>query len=189
MPITTTYPGVYIEEISSGIRTITGVATSIAAFLGRAARGPVNEATTILSFGDYERTFGGLDLNSEMSFAVQDFFSNGGSQAIVVRLFRPIMGDKAKASDAAKAIFEAIDAGASLDKALDAAKVKVEEFQDPKTSLVEEHRIAKELGELLNKTQEQLAGEKNACRKPVRTSRRPSKITSTVSSTRRLRRS
>ena len=39
MPITPTYPGVYIEEVPSGVRTITGVATSITAFIGRALRG------------------------------------------------------------------------------------------------------------------------------------------------------
>ncbi|MCI5157156.1 MAG: phage tail sheath family protein, partial [Candidatus Electrothrix sp. AUS1_2] len=88
MPVTLTYPGVYIEEVSSGVRTITGVATSITAFIGRAKRGPVDEATTINSFGDYERIFGGLDLNSTMSYAVRDFYLNGGSQAVIVRLFR-----------------------------------------------------------------------------------------------------
>jgi phage tail sheath protein FI len=87
MPISPTYPGVYIEEIPSGVRTITGVATSITAFIGRAKRGPVNEATVINSYPDYERIFGGLDLNSSMSFAVRDFFINGGSQAIIGRLF------------------------------------------------------------------------------------------------------
>ncbi len=87
MPVTPTYPGVYIEEIPSGVRTITGVATSITAFIGRAKRGPVNQATTINSFGDYERIFGGLDLNSTMSYAVRDFYLNGGSQAVIVRLY------------------------------------------------------------------------------------------------------
>ena len=53
MPVAPTYPGVYIEEIPSGVRTITGVATSIAAFVGRARRGPVNEAIVINSFGDF----------------------------------------------------------------------------------------------------------------------------------------
>ena len=86
MPIAPTYPGVYIEEIPSGVRTITGVATSITAFIGRAERGPVNEPTTITSFGDYERTFGGLSLLSTMSYAVRDFYQNGGSQAIIVRV-------------------------------------------------------------------------------------------------------
>jgi phage tail sheath protein FI len=86
MAVTPTYPGVYIEEIPSGVRTITGVATSIAAFVGRAKRGPVNEATTIYSFSEYERVFGGLWTDSTMSYAVRDFYLNGGGQAIVVRL-------------------------------------------------------------------------------------------------------
>lgn len=87
MPITPSYPGVYVEEISSGVRTITGVATSIAAFIGRATRGPVDEAKVITSYADYERTFGGLSLNSAMSFAVRDFYRNGGGTAVIVRLF------------------------------------------------------------------------------------------------------
>jgi phage tail sheath protein FI len=86
MPLPRTYPGVYIEEVPSGVRTIIGVATSITAFIGRAARGPVNDPTTINSYGDYERLFGGLWVDSTMSFAVRDFFLNGGSQAIIVRL-------------------------------------------------------------------------------------------------------
>ncbi|MBE7169319.1 MAG: phage tail sheath family protein [Williamsia sp.] len=88
MPVQPTYPGVYIEELSSGVRTITGVATSITAFVGRALQGPVNEPTTITSFSDFERSFGGLWIDSTMSYAVRDFYLNGGSQAIIVRLER-----------------------------------------------------------------------------------------------------
>jgi len=86
MPVNPTFPGVYIEEIPSGVRTITGVATSITAFIGRALRGPINQAITITSFSDFERTFGGLGVDYLMSYAVRDFFLNGGSQAIIVRL-------------------------------------------------------------------------------------------------------
>jgi phage tail sheath protein FI len=86
MPVTPTYPGVYIEEIPTGVRTITGVATSITAFIGRARRGTINEPVTINSFSDYERRFGGLSLDSMMSYAVRDFYLNGGSQAIIVRV-------------------------------------------------------------------------------------------------------
>lgn len=88
MPSTVTYPGIYIEEIPTGVRTITGVATSITAFVGRALRGPVEDPTTINSYGEYERIFGGLWLYSAMSFAVRDFFQNGGGQAIIVRLHK-----------------------------------------------------------------------------------------------------
>ena len=88
MPVQVSYPGVYVEEISSGVRTITGVATSITAFIGKATRGPVDEATTITSWSDYERIFGGLSLTSNMSYAVRDFFANGGALAVIVRLFK-----------------------------------------------------------------------------------------------------
>ena len=96
MPVTTTYPGVYIEEIPSGVHTITGVATSVTAFIGKAKRGPVNEAVTINNYGDYERIFGGLDINSSMSYAVRDFYLNGGSQAIIIRLYHKKNGEKTK---------------------------------------------------------------------------------------------
>jgi uncharacterized protein len=87
MPVTVSYPGVYVEEIASGVRTITGVATSIAAFIGRALRGPTDTAVTINSYSDFERTFGGLWTGSTLGYAVRDFFLNGGSQAIIVRLY------------------------------------------------------------------------------------------------------
>ena len=86
MPVTPTFPGVYIEEIPSGVHTITGVATSIAAFIDYFTMGPMNEAVQILSFGDFERQFGGLNPLSEASYAIQQFFLNGGSEAWVVRV-------------------------------------------------------------------------------------------------------
>ena len=89
MAVTPTFPGVYIEEIPSGVRTITGVATSITAFIGSAPRGPVDQPTAINNFGDYERRFGGLDVTSTMSYAVRDFYLNGGSQGLIVRVTAP----------------------------------------------------------------------------------------------------
>lgn len=86
MPVQTTYPGVYIEELPSGVRTITGVATSITAFIGRALKGPLNEPVVINSYADFDRQFGGLWVESTLSYAVQDFYLNGGSQAIIVRI-------------------------------------------------------------------------------------------------------
>lgn len=93
MPSALTYPGVYVEEIPSGVRTITGVATSITAFVGRARRGPVDRAVIINSFADFEKQFGGLWSGSALGFAVRDFFLNGGSQAVVVRLYRKDPGN------------------------------------------------------------------------------------------------
>jgi phage tail sheath protein FI len=95
MPVTPTYPGVYVEEIPSGVRTITGVATSIAAFLDFFIAGPMNQAVQVLSYADFEREFGGLHRLSEASYGIQQFFLNGGSEAWVVRVAG---GSPAKAS-------------------------------------------------------------------------------------------
>jgi uncharacterized protein len=81
-----TYPGVYIEEISSGQHTITGVATSIAAFVGWSNQGPVGTATMVESWAEYSLLFGGLIPGNLLGYAVYQFFGNGGSQAYIVRL-------------------------------------------------------------------------------------------------------
>ena len=115
MPTTPTYPGVYIEEIPSGVRTIMGVATSITAFIGRALRGPVDEPKTINSFGDFERTFGGLWVKSKLGYAVRDFYLNGGAQAVIVRLYHPTVEKNSIATlelDADGLVLEAAHQGA-----------------------------------------------------------------------------
>ncbi|WP_197510502.1 hypothetical protein [Tessaracoccus coleopterorum] len=110
MPVQTSYPGVYIQEAQSGVRTITGVATSIAAFVGRADRGPTDDPVTINSYADFERIFGGLSLGSRLGYAVRDFYLNGGSQAVIVRLHHGVYGsdeERAAAVAAAKATSDA----------------------------------------------------------------------------------
>ena len=86
MPVVVSYPGVYIEEIPSGVRTIVGVETSVTAFVGYTQRGPTDRAVQIFNFGDYERTFGGLHQDSDVSYAVQHYFQNGGGKAWIVRV-------------------------------------------------------------------------------------------------------
>lgn len=86
MPVTTTYPGVYIEELPSGVHTIAGVATSIAVFIGWAAKGPVDQANLVLSWSDFNNQYGGLDSRSLLGYAVSHFFTNGGQQAYIIRL-------------------------------------------------------------------------------------------------------
>jgi phage tail sheath protein FI len=131
MPLPLTYPGVYIEEIPSGVRTITGVATSITAFVGRALRGPVNEPVFINSFGDFERIFGGLWVESTLGYAVKDFYLNGGSQAIIVRLLNPNFATDAErdlAIAAANAVADAAKAAADVSAAKTAAQAKANEY-------------------------------------------------------------
>ncbi len=80
------YPGVYVVEKPSGVNTITGVATSIAAFFGRTQKGPVDKAVRLLSFADFLRNFGGAHPDSEIAASVKLFFDNGGTDCYVVRL-------------------------------------------------------------------------------------------------------
>jgi len=87
MTVSLTWPGVYVEEVPSGVHAITGVPTSITAFVGRALRGPTNTATTVTSAPDFGRQFGGLAYGYPMSYAVRDFFANGGGQAVIVRVW------------------------------------------------------------------------------------------------------
>ncbi|MFO1063073.1 MAG: phage tail sheath subtilisin-like domain-containing protein [Pirellulales bacterium] len=86
MPSLLTYPGVYLEEIPSGVRPIVGVATSITAFLGRSLRGATNKPTRVTNFGDFERKFGGIAYDYPLSYAVRQFFLNGGTDAVIVRI-------------------------------------------------------------------------------------------------------
>jgi phage tail sheath protein FI len=124
MPATLTYPGVYIQEIPSGVRTIVGVATSITAFIGRTRRGPTNDPITINGFADFERIFGGLWELSPVSFAVRDFYRNGGSRAVIVRLYAPFFADDAaraaalaQATTDAQAAADAVVAAADAEEA------------------------------------------------------------------------
>lgn len=86
MPVSLTHPGVYVQELPSGNRTITGVATAVTAFVGRALRGPVNTPTPVTSYASFERQFGGLWRESGLGYAVRDYYGNGGSTAVVLRL-------------------------------------------------------------------------------------------------------
>jgi Bacteriophage tail sheath protein len=109
LPAQLTYPGVYIEELPSAVRPIIGVSTSITAFVGRAWKGPVNEPVMIHSFADYDRIFGGLWDESRMSFAVRQYFQNGGRDAVIVRVTRGV------ATQAAASTFTFPGAGGDLD--------------------------------------------------------------------------
>jgi phage tail sheath protein FI len=79
------YPGVYIQEVSSGVRTIAGVATSITAFVGNFSQGPTDRAVRVLNFSEFEQVYGGLNSRSEASYAIYQFFQNGGAEAWISR--------------------------------------------------------------------------------------------------------
>ncbi|HUR04618.1 MAG TPA: phage tail sheath subtilisin-like domain-containing protein [Nonomuraea sp.] len=163
MTVSTSYPGVYVNEVSSGVRTITAVATSITAFLGRTRRGPVNQATIVNGFAEYQRLFGGLWRDSTVSFAVRDFFANGGGQAVIVRLVDstattaplaalPVPQDKTtraaeakkKADDEAKAAkTRATKAAQDADEAEAKAKAKPDDPADAKKKADDDAKAAR----------------------------------------------
>lgn len=81
------HPGVYMEEIPSGVRPIEGVATSVAAFLGPATQGPLGELVAVQSLEDYERVFGAVSSHDDaVGLAASAFYRNGGKAAYFVRL-------------------------------------------------------------------------------------------------------
>ncbi len=86
MPQTLNYPGVYVEEVPSGVRPISSVSTSVAAFIGYFREGPLNHAVQVFGMTDFSRIFGGLDPRSEASYAISQFFLNGGTEAYVIRV-------------------------------------------------------------------------------------------------------
>lgn len=87
MPATPTIrPGVFIEEVPGSARPIQEVPTSVTAFVGRALQGPVGEPTAVASLTEFENRFGGLSRDYPLTYAVRDFFANGGRQAVVVRV-------------------------------------------------------------------------------------------------------
>src|ERR1700722_20238402 len=116
------YPGVYIQELTSPVHAITGVATSITAFVGYTSQGIDNQAQAIFSFADFQRLYGGLAPDSEVSYAVSHFYQNApGAQAYVVRVpKRPAsQGDQATASvEFGGLTFTALSSGAWANNAL-----------------------------------------------------------------------
>ena len=80
------HPGVYVEEVSSGVRPIEGVSTSTAAFLGRAERGQLDRASMVTSFTEFQATYGAFLGDSYLAHAALHFFNNGGKRLYVVRV-------------------------------------------------------------------------------------------------------
>ncbi|MEU9449255.1 phage tail sheath subtilisin-like domain-containing protein [Streptomyces sp. NPDC048277] len=90
-----TYPGVYVEELPSSTRTVSAVTTSVTAFVGHTRRGPLNQPVRVTGFADFERRFGGLSAQSPLSYAVHQFFGNGGTVAVIVRVAKAGSGKAA----------------------------------------------------------------------------------------------
>ncbi|MBQ3567255.1 MAG: phage tail sheath family protein, partial [Oscillospiraceae bacterium] len=86
-------PGVYVEEFDSGSKSMEGVGTSTAGFVGAAERGPVGgEPQLVTNFADFRRKYGGylseevFGENRYLAYAVEHFFMNGGSRCFISRV-------------------------------------------------------------------------------------------------------
>ena len=79
-------PGFHVEEQPSQEQAIPAAPASVTAFVGRTCRGPLNQAVKINSYREYTETFGGFWKRSPLSYAVDQFFDNGGRDAIIVRI-------------------------------------------------------------------------------------------------------
>lgn len=79
-------PGVYVEEVSSGSRPIEGAGTAVAAFVGLAEKGPVNEPTLCSNWTQFVNTFGGFGGGSYLAHAVYGYYLNGGGNCFIVRI-------------------------------------------------------------------------------------------------------
>jgi hypothetical protein len=79
-------PGVYVEEVARGARPIEGVGTSVAAFIGLAPEGPLNEPVLVTNWSQYVATFGDFTEDYFLAHSVYGFFNNGGSTCYVVRV-------------------------------------------------------------------------------------------------------
>ena len=84
--VTPTYPGVYVQEVSSGVSPIESAGTSTAAFIGIAEKGRLNVPLKIYNFTEYQKEYGGFLKDYYLTHSVYQFFNNGGSQCYVIRI-------------------------------------------------------------------------------------------------------
>src|SRR5207247_7842717 len=89
-------PGVYVEEVSFRAKTIEGVSTSTAGFVGATAVGPTEGPRAVTSLADFERIYGdgcpltfadvSAPLDNYMWHAARAFFAQGGKRLFVQRV-------------------------------------------------------------------------------------------------------
>jgi uncharacterized protein len=78
--------GIHVQEETGPQQNIARAPTARTAFIGRTLRGPVNTPVPLSNFSEFQQVFGGLWQPSTLGYAVEQFFDNGGAEAIVVRV-------------------------------------------------------------------------------------------------------
>ena len=79
-------PGVYVEEVDGGSKPIAGVGTAVAAFVGFAQKGPVNELTLVTNWTQFVEGFGDFMEGSYLAHSVYGYFNNGGGRCYIMRV-------------------------------------------------------------------------------------------------------
>ena len=129
-------PGVYVEEVSFRSKSIEGVSTSTAAFVGPTRKGPLSGTPEVItSLGDFERVYGGLanlsfdsgtdqdpQLTNYLAHAVNAFFNNGGARLYVARTFMPRTGATPSDGIARSSAVVGANAGNAADQAFFVAR-------------------------------------------------------------------
>jgi phage tail sheath protein FI len=118
-------PGVYVEEVDGGSRPIEGVGTAVAAFVGFAARGPVNTPTLVSNWSQFTKTFGEFVEGCYLAHSVYGYFLNGGGNCYVIRV-GPAGSDGADTSHSPQAVLgglrvEALESAAGKDVSIEVA--------------------------------------------------------------------
>ena len=82
------HPGVYLQEVPSGVRPIEGVSTSTAAFIGKAEMGSLDTAVLVTTMTEFSSRYGGFltDGSGFLAHSVLQFFQNGGKRAYIARI-------------------------------------------------------------------------------------------------------
>lgn len=86
MPVTPTYPGVYVQEVPSGVRTIVGVSTSVGMFIGTSKKGPMFKPVRCVNYTTFRDKFGDDSSAGSLASYVKLFFLNGGTDCYVMRI-------------------------------------------------------------------------------------------------------
>jgi phage tail sheath protein FI len=86
MPVAPTYPGVYVQEVPSGVRTIVGVSTSVGMFIGASKKGPIGEPIRCLNYSAFRDRFGEDSSAGQLAQNIKLFFLNGGTDCYAMRL-------------------------------------------------------------------------------------------------------
>jgi len=106
-------PGVYVEEYDNSPRSIEGIGTSTAGFIGMAEKGATSGAPVLVTnFRSFSRQFGGFlseYTHGEYRFlanAVEQYFANGGTRCYISRVIPP----DAKSAKADKGVLKLVAA-------------------------------------------------------------------------------